>query len=103
MLFSLFHRMLLSKPTNDLSSNPQAIPYILQRLNPDGTVMEGPPGLEVKYPIDPAYLKPGEVALFWQHLSRQTMHIDVWDGDSLLLIGSSSVELKVGTNTHSHT
>ncbi|XP_005100301.1 nephrocystin-4 isoform X2 [Aplysia californica] len=87
-------RMLLSKATNDLSSNPQAMPFILQRLNADGSVMEGPPGLEVKYSIDPTYLKPGEVSLFWQHLSRQTMHIDVWDGDSLLLIGSSSVELK---------
>ncbi|CAL1543175.1 unnamed protein product [Lymnaea stagnalis] len=87
-------RMLLAKAQNDLSSHPQAVPFILQRLNPDGSVMEGPPGLEVKYPIDPTYLKPGEVNLFWQHLARQTMHIDVWDGDSLLLLGSAAVELK---------
>ncbi|KAH9490048.1 Nephrocystin-4 [Bulinus truncatus] len=87
-------RMLLHKAQNDLSSHPSAVPFVLQRLNSDGSVMEGPPGLEVKYPIDPTYLKPGEVSLFWQHLSRQTMHIDVWNGDSLLLIGSAAVELK---------
>ncbi|KAI8794088.1 nephrocystin-4 isoform X1 [Biomphalaria glabrata] len=87
-------RMLLSKAQNDLSSHPSAVPFVLQRLNPNGSIMEGPPGLEVKYPIDPTYLKPGEVSLFWQHLSRQTMHIDIWDGDSLLLIGSAAVELK---------
>ncbi|GFO41876.1 nephrocystin-4, partial [Plakobranchus ocellatus] len=87
-------RMLLAKAQSDLSNNPQAMPFILQRLNPDGSIMDCPPGLEVKYPIDPTYLKPGEVSLFWEHLARQTMHIDVWDGDSLLLIGSCSVELK---------
>ena len=51
--------------------------------------------VQMKYNMDPAYLKPGEGRLFVQHLANQTLHIDVWDGDSLLLIGSCSVELKV--------
>ena len=50
---------------------------------------------QVKYHVDPAYLKPGEGRLFVHHLAQQTLHIDVWDGDSLLLIGSCAVELKV--------
>ena len=45
--------------------------------------------------VDPTHMKPGEGSLFVRHLSQQTLHIDVWDGDSLLLIGSAAVELKV--------
>ena len=29
-----------------------------------------------------------------RYLSEQTLHIDVWDGDSLLLVGSCALELK---------
>lgn len=50
---------------------------------------------QIKYVVDPTHMKPGEGSLFVRHLSQQTLHIDVWDGDSLLLIGSSAVELKV--------
>ncbi len=49
---------------------------------------------QVKYHIDPAYLKQGEGRLFINHMANQTLHIDVWDGDSLLLIGSCSVDLQ---------
>ena len=45
--------------------------------------------------MDPVYMKKGEPPLFLDHLSKQTLHIDVWDGDSLLLIGSCAVELQV--------
>jgi hypothetical protein len=50
---------------------------------------------QLKYLVDPAYLKPGEGRLFVQHLSQATLHIDVWDGDTLHLIGSCAVDLKV--------
>jgi len=40
-------------------------------------------------------MKPGENALFLKHLLQQTLYIDVWDGDSLLLMGSCAVDLKV--------
>ena len=51
--------------------------------------------LQVKYQVDPTYLKPGEVQLFHKYLAEQKLHIDVWDGDSLLLIGSCVVDLIV--------
>ncbi|XP_046554926.1 LOW QUALITY PROTEIN: nephrocystin-4-like [Haliotis rubra] len=88
-------RLLLSKSQNDLTSDPQSMPFILHKMEKDGSVQEGqPPGFEVKYFLDPTFLKPGESSLFYQHLSRQSLHIDVWDGDSLLLIGSSALDLK---------
>jgi hypothetical protein len=40
-------------------------------------------------------MQPGEMRQLWKYLDSQYLHIDVWDGDSLLLIGSTSVELKV--------
>ena len=57
---------------------------------------------KVKYSVDPAYLKPGEGHLFLRHLNEQLLHVDVWDGDSLLLIGSTAVELKVPSRCKGH-
>ena len=51
--------------------------------------------LQVKYTLDPAHMRPGEGRVFTKYLSQQSLHIDVWDGDSLLLIGSCHVDLKV--------
>jgi len=51
--------------------------------------------MQVKYTLDPAHMRPGEGRVFTKYLSQQSLHIDVWDGDSLLLIGSSHVDLKV--------
>ena len=49
----------------------------------------------MRYTVDPSFLKPGEGRLFVKYLYQQTLHVDVWDGDSLLLLGSCAVELKV--------
>ncbi|GAA6104631.1 nephrocystin-4 isoform X1, partial [Tachysurus ichikawai] len=54
-----------------------------------------PSGLQLKYCVDPAFLKPGERIWFLRYLALHTVHIDVWDSDSLLLIGSAAVPLKV--------
>ena len=51
--------------------------------------------MQLKYMVDPAFMQPGESQVFSQYLLGQTMHIDVWDGDSLLLVGSIAVPLKV--------
>ena len=46
--------------------------------------------------MDPGFLRPGEQRWFARYLAMQTLQIDVWDGDSLLLVGSAAVQLKVG-------
>ena len=48
--------------------------------------------------VDPSYMQPGEGRVFSQYLLSQALHIDVWDGDSLLLIGSTTLPLKVNNN-----
>lgn len=45
--------------------------------------------------VDPGSLKLGEQRWFLRYLALQTLQIDIWDGDSLLLIGSAAVEMKV--------
>ncbi|XP_072569481.1 nephrocystin-4 isoform X1 [Paramormyrops kingsleyae] len=58
------------------------------------TESAGPPGLELTFLADPAFLKPGERPWFLQYLALHTLQIDVWDADSLMLVGSAAVELK---------
>lgn len=45
--------------------------------------------------MDPGFLKPGEQRWFTHYLAAQTLQVDVWDGDSLLLIGSAGIHMKV--------
>ena len=56
----------------------------------------GPAGLEVKFRVDPADLDPGESSGFLSYLMTHKLHIDVWDGESLMLLGSVAVPLQVG-------
>lgn len=53
------------------------------------------PGLQVQFRVDDGFLKPGERRWFLRYLALHSLHIDVWDSNSLLLIGSTAVELKV--------
>ena len=46
-------------------------------------------------------MQPGEGRVFSQYLLSQALHIDVWDGDSLLLIGSTTLPLKVNNCPYS--
>ncbi|KAG9270896.1 nephrocystin-4 [Astyanax mexicanus] len=69
-------------------------PAILSLINRDGTLSSGCPGLQLQYRADPSFLKPGERAWFLRYLALHSLQIDVWDSDSLLLIGSAAVELK---------
>lgn len=45
--------------------------------------------------VDPDFLKPGEQRWFTHYLAAQPLQVDVWDGDSLLLIGSAGTHMKV--------
>lgn len=56
----------------------------------------GPPGFQLRYLVGPGFLKPGERRWFTRYLAVQSLQVDVWDGDSLLLVGSAAVPLKVG-------
>ncbi|KAK2557771.1 Nephrocystin-4 [Acropora cervicornis] len=78
----------------DLASQTQGIPCVLQKFHKDESLSEEPPGLTLRYLLDPSYMQPGEGRVFNQYLLGQTLHIDVWDGDSLLLIGSAAFQLK---------
>lgn len=55
----------------------------------------GSPGLQVQFRVDDGFLRPGEKRWFLRYLALHTMHIDIWDSNSLLLIGSTAIELKV--------
>lgn len=45
--------------------------------------------------MGPGLLRPGEQRWFIRYLALQTLQLDVWDGDSLLLVGSTAVQMKV--------
>ncbi|XP_054705763.1 nephrocystin-4 isoform X3 [Grus americana] len=73
----------------------QAVPaQLLVQVNKDGTLGTGPPGLQLKYMVDPAFLRRGEQRWFVRYLAEHSLQIDVWDGDSLLLVGSAAVKLE---------
>ncbi|XP_014785459.1 nephrocystin-4 isoform X1 [Octopus bimaculoides] len=67
---------------------------ILHKINKGDLKSKGSAGFEIRYFVDPCFLKLGEFPLFLQYLEHHILHIDVWNGDSLLLLGSSSVPLK---------
>ncbi|KAM9786039.1 nephrocystin-4 [Neosynchiropus ocellatus] len=70
------------------------LPCVLASINTDGSVSSGSPGLQVQFKVDDTFLRPGEKRWFLRYLALHTMHIDIWDSDSLLLIGSTAIELK---------
>ncbi|KAF2979925.1 hypothetical protein EK904_013791 [Melospiza melodia maxima] len=71
-----------------------AVPaQLLVRVNEDGTLTK-PPGLQLKYMVDPAFLRPGEQRWFLRYLAEHSLQIDVWDGDSLLHFGSAAIKLE---------
>ncbi|XP_072587222.1 nephrocystin-4 isoform X10 [Vulpes vulpes] len=68
--------------------------YLLVLTDKDGSSDAGAPGFQLKYLVEPGFLKPGEQRWFTHYLAAQTLQIDVWDGDSLLLVGSAAVQMK---------
>nr|XP_039250329.1 nephrocystin-4-like [Styela clava] len=93
------NRMSLTKQSDSVdeksvkrySSN---LPFVLRKIEAGEHLDKGRPGLEIRYYIDPSNMNPGETSSFLTYLRTHTLHIDIWDGDSLMLIGSLSVPLK---------
>ncbi|XP_057559506.1 nephrocystin-4 isoform X2 [Hippopotamus amphibius kiboko] len=71
-----------------------SLSHILALIHRDGSFDAGCPGFQLKYLVDPGFLRPGEQRWFARYLAMQTLQIDVWDGDSLLLVGSTAVQMK---------
>ncbi|XP_076806447.1 nephrocystin-4-like isoform X2 [Clavelina lepadiformis] len=84
---------LVRKTDSDGRYNDKA-PCILRKIEAGEQLDEGQPGLEVKYHVDPVHMKAGENSAFLKYLATHYLHIDVWNGESLLLMGSLSVPLK---------
>ncbi|XP_034731405.1 nephrocystin-4 isoform X2 [Etheostoma cragini] len=80
--------------TSDKVQLKTSVPCVLASINKDGTVNSGSPGLQVHFRVDEGFLRPGEKRWFLRYLALHTMHIDIWNSDSLLLIGSTAIELK---------
>ncbi|XP_042650760.1 nephrocystin-4 [Tyto alba] len=80
--------------TDGLAAGPAVPAQLLVQVNKDGTLGTGPPGLQLKYMVDPAFLRPGEQRWFVRYLAKHSLQIDVWDGDSLLLVGSAALKLE---------
>nr|KAF6506895.1 nephrocystin 4 [Rousettus aegyptiacus] len=74
------------------SSGP--LSHALVRAGEPGAPHAGPPGFQLRYLVGPGFLKPGERRWFTRYLAVQSLQVDVWDGDSLLLVGSAAVPLK---------
>nr|AKN21706.1 NPHP4 [Schmidtea mediterranea] len=87
-------RLILDNIIDQISNYEKATPMILRKSESSGAPSVLPPGTMIKYMLDPAFMKPGEMISFIEYLNQQTLHVDVWDGDSLLLIGSCAVKLR---------
>ncbi|CAJ1055521.1 nephrocystin-4 [Xyrichtys novacula] len=85
-------KLLTSEKVQQKAGNP--LPCVLASINKDGSFNSDSPGLQVQFRVDEDFLRPGEKRWFLRYLALHTMHIDIWDSNSLLLIGSTAIELK---------
>ncbi|XP_075803016.1 nephrocystin-4 [Microtus pennsylvanicus] len=87
-------RLQLVKLDGTGKSSSSSVSHVLVPINKDGSFDAGSPGFQLRYMVDPGFLKPGEQHWFTHYLAAQTLQVDCWDGDSLLLIGSAGVQMK---------
>ncbi|XP_054439309.1 nephrocystin-4 [Pteronotus mesoamericanus] len=87
-------RLRLSRLDETGESLPGPLSHILVPIDKDGSFDAGSPGFRLSYLVGPGLLRPGEQRWFARYLALQTLQLDVWDGDSLLLIGSVAVQMK---------
>ncbi|XP_054996166.1 nephrocystin-4 [Sorex araneus] len=70
-----------------------ALSHVLVPVGKDGSCDPGPPGVRLQYLVGPG-APPGERGGLPRYLAAHSLQIDVWDGDSLLLVGSTAAPLK---------
>uniref|UniRef100_A0A2K6F0T2 Nephrocystin 4 n=1 Tax=Propithecus coquereli TaxID=379532 RepID=A0A2K6F0T2_PROCO len=87
-------RLQLVKLDETGKTSSGSLSHVLVPIGKDGCFDAGSPGFQLKYMVDPEFLKPGEQRWFIRYLASQTLQVDVWDGDSLLLLGSAAVQMK---------
>ncbi|XP_056651907.1 nephrocystin-4 isoform X3 [Monodelphis domestica] len=87
-------RLQLVKLDQPGMTNSSSLSHILVSVNKDGSCNKDSPGFQLQYMVDSGFLKSGEQRWFIHYLAVQTLQIDVWDGDSLLLIGSAVVRME---------
>ncbi|KAI8833131.1 hypothetical protein BJ741DRAFT_666768 [Chytriomyces cf. hyalinus JEL632] len=76
-------------------------PGILYSIDEDGSVVYAPAGLSRTYLIENDIDSCSTISSYSKHvpdivqyLNSKTLHLDVWDGDSLLHLGAAVIELK---------
>ncbi|XP_015737984.1 nephrocystin-4 isoform X2 [Coturnix japonica] len=87
-------RLQLVDVDGERAAGSAAPAQVLLQLNKDGTPSTGAPGLQLRFAVDSTFLRPGEQRVFMHYLAEHSLQMDVWDGDSLLLVGSAAVKLK---------
>ena len=87
-------KLKLDKIIEDYSMSVNSTPFILKHVDTETNRLNESPGFMVSYSVDPTNLKFGEKRIFLQYLAHQAMFIDVWDADSLHLIGTCTLQLK---------
>uniref|UniRef100_A0A8C8X105 Nephrocystin 4 n=1 Tax=Panthera leo TaxID=9689 RepID=A0A8C8X105_PANLE len=75
-------------------TRPGSLLHLLVLADRDDSSDAGSPGFQLKFLAEPGFLRPGEQSRFSHYLAAQTLQVDVWDGDSLLLVGSAAVPMK---------
>ncbi|XP_019691621.2 nephrocystin-4 isoform X6 [Felis catus] len=73
---------------------PGSLLHLLVLADRDDSSDAGSPGFQLKFLAEPGFLRPGEQSRFSHYLAAQALQVDVWDGDSLLLVGSAAVPMK---------
>ena len=81
--------LILDNIIEDYSINAEYTPFVLK-----SSKKTDKSGYMICYSVDPTNLKYGEKKLFLQYLANHAMFIDVWDANSLHLIGTATLQLK---------
>lgn len=75
-----------------MTNAPEAVPLVRDQGS-GRAFAHDEPGLALKYIVDTTTSKPREADLFAEYLATRTLHVDVWDADSRMSLGSLAIQL----------